>query len=74
MCDPQLEHPIYYSSRVGDVKVRSVIYPRLSSYICKKKDAKASENSLNMLGVIPKLERGVGFRPRRLREVLWHLC
>ena len=47
MCDPQLEHLIYYSSRVGDVKIRLVFHPPAGQLHFKKKDAKASENFLN---------------------------
>jgi len=36
MCDPQLEHLIYYSSLACDVNMRSVIYPRPSSYIVRR--------------------------------------
>jgi len=47
MRDSQLEHLIYYSSRVGDVKMLLIFHPPAGSLHFKKKDAKASENSLN---------------------------
>jgi hypothetical protein len=41
MRDPQLEHVSYYSSLACDVNMRSVIYPRPSSYITRRSNPEA---------------------------------